>query len=391
MNRISQSLIVFTLALTICIGCKTNPYKEAQTAYAGTTSSVDSCTIELPADTQKTAYKIFSSTHDGLFCGFNDRQHTISIYSLREKKLIRKFTLLRSIDKAKPYPIIFGLFMRSMDSIFVFSKAAITLYSGEGKVVKTIPINEYSRSNYFRDNYLIDYEESLSLSFDPKAGRLFIPTVDPTKGAKDPAHFSKGFVTEYQMQLDNSFSLMPVGWCPLYLNGYYGFMNNPQFGFESVKGHRSLVYNFEIEPNIYVYDMEAKKIATYGARPEKHPSFQYIATPIDKSLALQDDKKILQLMENVRYYKVQKFPGGYIRPYEEPTSFQRKSNGKFSNFEDKKRFITIMNNDFEVVANVGLNDRWYLIGRAFTTDDGVYIPYSLKGILRFKFLKLNNK
>lgn len=112
---------------------------------------------------------------------------------------------------------------------------------------------------------------------------------------------------------------------------------------------------------------------------------------MNPELSLNDDKKILHTLENVHYYKVLKdHNGNYIRPYEEPVKYQlKKSTGKYTGFADKKRFLTIFDNKFKVRGNIDFNDKLYSMGRVFSTDNGIYIPYPAYRSLHFKVLKIS--
>ncbi|MBD1367458.1 hypothetical protein IDJ77_26845 [Mucilaginibacter sp. ZT4R22] len=382
--NLPAGLVAFILIYFVSCNVENNSFKLTPTGYSNSGFKIDTSTLIIDADTPKVfTYKIFSVDKDGTFAGYNEYDHKVHLYSLDHKKAFSKFSLIpKSLSGTLPF--ITGLYLQNRDSIFVLSRTEIGLYDYKGNLKETFVINAVD--DYFKANYLMDFSEALSFEFDSNSKKLLVPTINPL--ATNVNHFNYSFITEIDTRLRRSFKRLPIQWSELYKNGYYGFMIDPQYSISNINGHNSILYNFVVEPNVYVLDLKTGKVSIHGGKPSSKLPYSEVANPIDGKWAHYDDKKIVHFLENVRYFKILKIKGGYIRAFEEPVKYSKKSNGQFPDFKDKRRFITVFDETFKVLGNIDLNDKWYFLGRSFVVNNSIFVPYPSKKDFRFKQIKI---
>lgn len=237
MYRTSFYISFLAILFIGALGCKKTAYLEVSTKFRLTSLKIDTSTCILEPDSPLVYnYKIFSVTPNGLYCGYNEIDHQIHLYSLLSKKLVRKFELKHKNSDGKKRPLVFGIYIQSQDSIFILDKNYITLYTSYGKVLKQISIN--TNEEYFESHYLYDVDEGSSFSFDRAENTLYVPTINPLIGTKYPGHFEFSFITECYLNNYQSFKEIPIKWSELYLNNYYGFLVDPQFSLINSEGQK---------------------------------------------------------------------------------------------------------------------------------------------------------
>lgn len=390
--RLSSSLIVkidlviLLLMLSFCKGKES--YHIKPTIVNLKSIIIDTSLISIPVEKNTFfIYKIASVTSTGTFCGYNPQYNRLDIYDLNQQKVL-KYIQLPTAGTSGINNVL-SVSILNIDSIFVLTRTQISLFDSKGTILKTVLVN--TNKSYFRDNYCTEFDYGNNFTYNTKNKKLLITNVDPKAEVGSLKRFNTPFITEADFDNPQLIRQLPVEYSPLYHENYYGFMVAPQFS--TTSDGNAIIFNFPIEPNIYKYDFTTGKTVVFGGKPiSVDTGNNFIANSLDSKLSRNDDKKLLHYIENCNYYKVipDQNGKGYYRIHNTPMQYMT-TTGDVNDFSHKKRYLSIFDNNFNLINNLSLNDRNYALQGAFTTTQGFYLPVlGNDNVIMFKLFKFKN-
>lgn len=176
---------------------------------------------------------------------------------------------------------------------------------------------------------------------------------------------------------------MPISFSEFYNEDYYGFLTDIQFSLVDNK----IVYNFPIESSVYIYDLERQSSLSIGGESKSSPR---IVSPLSWSACQDTDAQMRHYIENVKYHKIiyDPYRNLYYR-FHHGEAKGKNPDGSFMNANQKAQRLTVFNAAFDVIYELDIDDRRYILPYAFVGPEGLYLG-APKGddLLRFKIFKL---
>ncbi|GAA5039137.1 hypothetical protein GCM10011506_37940 [Marivirga lumbricoides] len=294
----------------------------------------------------------------------NEQKPAIYFYDINNQKLLNQILLHKEGPNAVGTPT--GLFIQSMDSIYVISSSyyRVTLINGLGEAIRTYRLLGDDKPNV-NTGMLRPFTISPPVVIDKK---MYF-NVAPDRDVYDKSYYNGN--VNLVLNLNNGdFE---------YFNSYPKEFNDGVWGVAAVnfssafvKHKNQFVYSFSISDSIYVFDVDNKKIKGYLSKtssltapqePMRKPSNQY-----DLRYALQ-----ATYYDGIIYDKYREV---YYRFVRHPLSLQEDESPNFYDFHRKPISVIILDRKFNKIGETKLKNNTYQSFMYFLSKDGLYISNS---------------
>ncbi|MEJ5995947.1 DUF4221 family protein [Pedobacter sp. Du54] len=370
---------IYIFSLLILFSCKQKEdYQIVRPKLSDQKIALDTSYLEIQIDSNGLfEYPTSSYTQNGIYCGYNFKSNSLDFFDLIHKKQLFKSKL--KTDSKIGY--IAGCALINTDSVFLLTDNSLLLANKKGEITKSTKINFDSQDPFFKKNYLIEFQRSRSFLYDPSKRKVIATNVNP-KGMRETEDFNASPAVEIGINEKLNFEGIPISWSKLYQRGNYGYLIKPYL--TSIQ--ENLIVSFPIDPNIYVYNENSKKLKVYGGSPD-FKSSNPIPLPLDPKFIDDADKKMMHLFENINYGKIISEADGRLH-YRVIKSALTGEDKIKHDFSKRKNSLVVYNSKFEIVKVLDLNDYKYVVDAAFAIKDNLYIP-CIRGAnnLRFKVFK----
>lgn len=299
-------------------------------------------TITVPIDENThSSYQVTSvlSTSSGetLF-GYNGSLHTIDLMPLSDGGNVRHIGLETEGDNGVPRPVG-GMYVHRPDSIWLCSANGLYLVDTLGRVNKKVALS-------MPQNGFIKVETNFSMAtngiyYHPQRKSVFYLTATPTHTGAEYQ------VYEYDLTSDSYQTYAIKGSeRERYAGKNFGWKQFP-----NVTVHDNLlVYNFPINSNVYVLDIESGKTYSYGGQSCFTPNrVAELKMPYDLATA---DRHML---ENVHFYEMRydRARKLYYRLHVGSASYDAQK-GLPELYSKKHLYLTVFDHEFRVLNELDL-------------------------------------
>lgn len=274
-----------------------------------------------------------------VFVSYNYKRHALDFLDLKDGTISQ--TKLAP-EGPKSMGRIYDIFVHNMDSIWICGMQNIFLINKAGDLKSKISLTIIQNETVaIQTNYVI---ATVKLFYNKKRRSLFYTTASFSNDVR------KYIVNE--LFLDGSDKInkyeLSMSVVEPEFGGNYGYMQSPNVTFNDNK----IIYNYPIESNIYVLDLETSKNSIYGGR------IKYT-----ENIARKNSSSVGFLrydIENLHFYEVMYIPKYdlYCRLHLNGVEFDVNKNRE-ELYNSKDIFLTVFNSKFEVVNEIKLPSKRY--------------------------------
>lgn len=274
-----------------------------------------------------------------VFVSYNYKRHALDFLDLKNGTISQ--TKLE-LEGPKAMGRIYDIFVHNMDSIWICGMQNIFLINKAGDLKKKVPlIIEPNEGLSVETNYAIS---TIKLHYNDKRKSLFYTT-----GV---------FLDDYLRFIVNELSLDDSNKIKRYklslsdvepnLDKSYCYLTKPNVTFNDNK----VIYNYPIESNIYVLDLNTGEHRIYGGKSK------YTENKAHKNSSSGNPEKYD--IENLHFYEVMYIPKYdlYCRLHLNGIEFDVNKNRE-ELYNSKDIFLTVFNSKFEVVNEIKLPSKRY--------------------------------
>lgn len=353
-NSIKLPYYGFLFISSIFASCHTDNTTN-QTSSSHLTYQVDS--ISIPLDTLSLPrYDFFHHYKDTLFA-YNLSTHSMDIFSLSSKKILRHVILDR--EGSNGVGQIEGLYVHRPDSVFVYANKKLYVLDDQGKIRQSISL---VRSLDYQKFGSLAANLHFRLQYDAKRKTVFLLSIYA------PGNYNNPFISTLNLNSEE-FSQLPINYSDYYINnqGNVGYLAYPN---KDLIYHDLLVYNFLYESNIYTYDLKNRKKSVYKAESRFSPSYASIFSIKNQN----PDDWSKHSLENPHYFHVLYDPYRqlYYRFHWGQVSYQT-THGQTSTFLDKELFLMVFDERFNILKEIKLPKDIFIIHSWFVGKEGLYV------------------
>jgi len=230
--------------------------------------------------------------------GYNRNGHQLELYHLSQNSPLG----LIALKKTGPdgIPTVSNLYVHNLDSIFILSFHKLLLINREGKILKSIRVNNSTNTdvNGIDFDQLVfcgSTEDMNSMYFDDRTNRLFIPTKSVRSASEE---------IYYQPSLFGYLDLNTLDYTPIDVSYPNEFKDRV---FPLVKPNISfykerVIYNFPFSSKIFVYDINKRSVHSFPAKSK-------LSKNLSESIAYSNRNRDMELLReiftrNPTFYKV---------------------------------------------------------------------------------------
>ncbi len=291
----------------------------------------------------------------------NEQIPAIYFYDINTQQLIKEVLLQKEGPDAVGSPT--GLFVQSMDSIYVISSSyyKVTLVNGNGEAQRSYRLIEGVKPN---DN--TGMLRPFTISPPVVINKKMYFNVAPDRDVYDKSY--------YQGKVNLVLDLETGEF--RYFNNYPSEFEGGVWGVASVsfsstysEPKNQFVYSFAICDSLYVYDVVRRDMKGYLSQTSTKKKDQ---EPMKKPTNQHDLEYALQ----ATYYDgiiYDKYRSVYYRVVRQPLELQANETPNFYDFHRKPISVIILNEELQKIGETQLENDIYQSSMYFLTKDGLFI------------------
>ena len=292
--------------------------------------------------------------HECLY-GYNNKEHTIDLFDLKERKPIKQISLEKEGANGIVYPHALTI---HQDTVWIQTATHFFATDLDGKIIWRLDKKELDKqidhSVYSFSSTGVTVCNFEDLVYDSNRQELVVPIylLDPFSLEKKQA------VATIQVK-EKKVTLLPIPFPETIIHDYYGKLSTPQL---LVKGD-SLVYNFPNSAAIHIFNRKNGEITTH------HIESEYTANLSETIRENANATKILDhYLHALFFHKVQydEKRGLYYRLHTDHSTDR-------AAFSNKETYLTIISSDFKKLKEVKLPANCYPF--YVITDDGLLFQF----------------
>jgi hypothetical protein len=337
-------LIYFSLLALLFLSCK-KEVSLVENIY-GESASLFSTGIDIPVDSVTfNSYSILSTyihNNDDYILAYNNNTYALDNFNIN-KQTASHIELMR--EGPDGINEILGFYAHSADSIWIYSTNIISLIDSTGRVKERIEILSLSLNN---DIPLIITNFSICTSklfYNSGRNSLFFLTLS----VRD--RINSFYVTELSLP-DYFTKTYPVNAiAEKDFRNDYGWKQAPNVTYTN----EAIIYNFPVESNIYVIDIESGKTSVYGGK-SRHTSNE--VAKLKTNFDMSDGER--HINENVHFFDILHDPvkNAYYRLHLDGIEYSTQTDFR-TLYLNKDMYLMTFNEKFEVINETKLDSRKY--------------------------------
>ena len=304
---------------------------------------------------------------------FNEIRNTIEIYNIDSKKLFKLIRLHDPIDYDEVY-------IQNFDSIFYYNRyeEKLRLCNIEGDIYKTWNFHNDLRIKNSDDFYEASFFSGESMQF--LNNKIYINVGAP--------YFPKKFylyniLLIYDLNTNSGYTTIT------FPDNYLHNKDFAKYGSDYCIANDKLVFSYQVNHNIYIYDLKGNFVKSYPAKSNYLENFPYLDPEDERNMTA--------------YRKIRDSVGEYVSinydPYEK--LYYRIVSHNYPQYGDKNRVYHFLDNNwsiifldtnFKIIAEQAFPGKKYDIYSIFPTNEGFMImenPKFDKYNLTFDIFKIN--
>jgi len=281
-----------------------------------------------------------------IIAGYNYRIHALDIFS-PQSNYVKQVKLDKEGGNGI-HPRIDGLYVYSLDSIWIYSQGIVYLTDTTGTVKEKIDIGESHKEEiiYLFANYSV---ARINLHYNKKRKSLLYTTMMMQNNDKPQFQVYEYFLDSKHVkkhELSGSDYDTDIGTS-------YGWKNAPNVTFSD----DLIIYNYPIESNIYTINLNDDSKQTFGAKSKYTKNIVHKMT---KNTGYDDAER--HKIENVHFFEIVYNPvlDLYFRLHVDRNDFSQDMD-PFNQFCKKDMYLMIFNKKFEIVHEGKLPSNRYSI------------------------------
>ena len=316
-------------------------------------------------DSTEVSFKIFNvyidkSTNSEFVCIFNEKNRHIELYDLTNECFLKSFKLISK-------DFITSLAVADTNNVYILFEDQCLLYNFKGNEIKSI---NFSKKTPNRSFFFSNIHHGFNMEFNEIEKSLNIPIYNYTISFESTEFFNNPVEAKYYIEND-SIVILPVKYPDFYQKKFYGFSTNINRTLNKDKNLH--VYSFELDPNLYVLNEKGiiKKFNCESNYQDEEP------VPVEKGKEEDVQYKLDLLTVNPSYFNLSydKYNKVYYRVFLKELSLKNED-GTYNSLSDKKEILQIINEDFEIVNEIPLENNKFNTSVLFPTKKGLAISSS---------------
>lgn len=315
------------------------------------------------ANTGNVKSVIYSTKEDEYLFIYDSYFQIIRMFSLQQNKLI-KIIPVSGVFTQKEYNQVNELFVENFDSIFLSNRYFLKIIDTSSKTKYQFVWRNPNTDTFPKTSYS-SFDTEFNSYYNANTHKIFLRQYKGDVFRSDSTFYTYPIECSFSLN-NNSFEVLNENYPQNYLKGYYGELYNC-YRAASKENH---VLSFNIDPNLYVYDLITKQTKIKNCQS----SFQK-SLPQTMPLNFADDinRRTEHLLQNPIYLDIlyDKYRDCYYRFFYNAMTLQ-KPDGSYNNLNDKQKVLMIIDKDFNVIKEIELPRRSKLIN-SFVAKEGLYI------------------
>lgn len=378
--------LLTTLAALLLFNCEPEKPLEIiseKSPFGDFCFSVDTLRINI-SHKEKFIYPKFGTVvhEDSLYLiGYNEHLHAFDLFNLDGKRFVRRIVLDRNGPNA--IPDVIGFTPMNLDSIYTLSANQIAQIDSKGHIAKKLIINNGAstiKNHQPEENkFWLDYNQPLY--YDCHTNSVYGRSYSYKYGQCDPQRYQGSLISRIDFKWEKWFSL-PITYPNDMSSGSFGFMTRVHTEWTA----EELIYGFEFDPNIYVFNRKSGQTQVYDGRS----NFTNNSVPtMSWSDCADDSKKLDHYAREVNF-------GGVIKDLFRDLHyrFHKKElpNSKLprNSYDSKELYLSVFDKEYSKVGEVMLYDRSAPSQISFVGPKGLYLaaPENSYETLVFQIIKI---
>jgi Domain of unknown function (DUF4221) len=323
----------------LVLGCSGNGNKR-ETALVGGQAlefKIDSLAIPIDSTTGNFYSTFHEFTQNGIsYLGnYNSFRHSIDFFDLNNAKLAKVLPLQRNGPDQVDSPR--SLWVQNWDSIFLFqSRAKLTLLDSQGRVSRNFNLLS-GEVGTDMDDLLSDHNFPLQIVAQKQVAYFYnVPS----------GNMEKTLITPFVAKL--SLKTGKASFIPIYYSDFYrerrGKFGNLWNASATVAGGK-IIYNFQAESNIYVYDTATQQVRTVKS-PSRYSPNQATSEQVEAEAHPVENTLFCQVLPDPYRKLYYRFHWGGI-PAVAP-------DGTVRDMTDKPLLLMVFDQDFNLLDEIKL-------------------------------------
>lgn len=263
---------------------------------------------------------------------------------------------------------IYAVYLHNFDSLFAITEKNIYLFDTSGKVINTVSYLESKNKNY--TNYELNFDQNEKPFYYSSATKnLYISVFNNriNKGSKEVLKKNAPIVLQYNIA-SNTWTENKLTLSELFRNRDYYIAN--QYFTNYV--NNSIILNFEVDPNIYIYNILTDTVEVYGGRSAFADS---IPTGFDNQSKYTNDElftwftRIPRYESKLLYDPYKRF---YYRLFFKSLDLKNKE-GLYNTQWDKVPVLMVFDEQFNLLKEFELPAGKIVGKKPFVTEKGLHL------------------
>jgi hypothetical protein len=358
-KRAMKYFLPATILGLLMLGCSGEGDKR-ETALKGGQAmefKIDSLAIPIDSATSNFYSTFHGFTQNGIsyFGNYNSFRHSIDFFDLDNAKLVKVISLQRNGPDQVYRPR--SIWIKNMDSVYIYQEGkGLVLVDGQGMVRANQNLAQLGVKMGLRAHLIADHNFPLQIDLSTNSALLYNAPSDHS-----PETLAAPIVAKLNLK-NGEASFVPIFPSDFYRErqGKFGNLWNAS---ATLTGEK-IIYNFQVESNIYVYDTATKRVKTIQATSQYSPNqatserVEAEAYPVENTLFCQ----VLPDPYRKLYYR---FHWGGI-PAVAPDRTARE-------MTDKPLFLMVFDQDFNLLDEIKLPPVTYRPFTWFVNRSGLWL------------------
>jgi hypothetical protein len=317
--------------------------------------------VSIPIDSLSLFYYqkhfVLEDNSDWILYGYNNITHSIDVFSIAERKLLRHVNL----ESQGPNEIlrVYGLYILSSNRIYILDRYSLKCLDEYGNVVEKYSLNFNGLPGNI-DGYFIQLNEA---RFEITGGGKYFTGYfidSQIRGKRRKKYLTHPIIGSIDV-ISKEVNFLPIYYSDFIINneGDFSAEISPNITYLEDK----IIIGFPVESNFYVFDRDSETIKDFGGA-SKFSSNLAKKYSINKNYDFRNEGT---WFNSIRYNSSLNY---YFRTH---WGSQPKvdSNGRLTNGLTKPGFIMFFDNDFHIIDEIKLRDDLWLED-SFVTSGGIY-------------------
>jgi len=318
---------------------------------------VDTVSIEIDSSALPfySNYSTYEFDNKTFIIGYNRHSHSLQCFDLTNEEY--KNNIQMDKDGPNGISLVLDFYIHNWDSIFIASRSKLSLINSKAEIVKKWDLRKHEKNG----ELLVPFYFNLQYNSPRKS---FLYNIE----SHQQDNSGKSIMAEFFIDNDSLNEL------PIMFSDYYA-QNKGNFGFLSSinKGYNwgdKIIYNFQFESNIYVYNYQTEQIVIKGGASKYTKNFADVMNKNDND----PDVWTKHVVINPQFFEIlSDITNNLLYRFHFEDIRYKVANNVYNTIADKKLYLTIFNKNFEIVKEMEMPTNVFSVPSWFLANNNLYL------------------